>query len=81
MGWSQPSYVLVRERGPEHQKTFTIEARMRRDGDDDFSARAQGATKKQAEQGAARKALEYLRTLSENNTKPSLSQPKIAAER
>ena len=81
MGWSQPSYVLVRERGPEHQKTFTIEARMRRDGgDDDFSARAQGATKKQAEQGAARKALEYLRTLSENNTKASLSRQKIVAE-
>ncbi len=68
LGWSQPSYVLVRERGPEHQKTFTIEARLHSaNGGGDFAAKAQGPTKKQAEQGAARKALEYLRNLKDNN--------------
>ena len=70
MGWSQPMYVLVRERGPEHQKTFTVEARTSdtAGGERIYAARAQGGTKKQAEQGAARKALEYLRTLSGNNS-------------
>jgi ribonuclease-3 len=66
-GWSQPSYALVRERGPEHQKTFTVEARLRNgNGGGDFAAKAQGPTKKQAEQGAARKALEHLRNLKDN---------------
>lgn len=66
-GWSQPLYALVRERGPEHQKTFTVEARLRDgNGGADFAAKAQGPTKKQAEQGAARKALEYLRKLKDN---------------
>ena len=71
LGWSQPRYVLVRERGPEHQKTFTIEARLRHaaNGDGDYAAKAKGPTKKQAEQGAARKALEYLRNLRDNNPK------------
>ncbi len=68
LGWSQPSYVLVREHGPEHQKTFTIEARLR-NGAGDFTAKAHGPTKKQAEQGAARKALEYLRNFTDNNPK------------
>jgi ribonuclease-3 len=73
LGWSQPSYLLVRERGPEHQKIFTIEARMRSaNGGGAFTSKAQGPTKKQAEQGAARKALEYLRNLKDNN--PSSSQ-------
>lgn len=81
MGWSQPAYVLVRERGPEHQKTFTIEARLGSDGNGDFTARAQGPTKKQAEQGAARKALEHLRNLNGNNSKPAPSRRKtVTAE-
>jgi len=75
-GWSQPAYVLVRERGPEHQKTFTIEARLRSaNGGGDYTAKAQGPTKKQAEQGAARKALEYLRNLKDNN--PNSSPPAL----
>jgi ribonuclease-3 len=72
MGWSQPAYVLVKERGPEHQKTFTIEARVRtqaENGQPEYAARAEGPTKKQAEQGAARKALEYLRSLDNPNPK------------
>lgn len=72
LGWSPPAYVLVKERGPEHQKIFTVEARVRSTGQGrrEYVARAEGATKKQAEQGAAKKALEYLRHLSSNNPKP-----------
>ncbi len=72
MGWTQPAYVLVKERGPEHQKTFTVEARVRTQIESDeseFVARGEGQTKKQAEQGAAKKALEYLRTLESPNPK------------
>jgi ribonuclease III len=58
----QPAYVLVKESGPEHQKTFTIEARLLalEDGQVEFIGRAQGSTKKNAEQDAARQVLEYL---------------------
>src|SRR5579884_3281823 len=58
----QPAYVLVKESGPEHQKTFTIEARLFTfgNGEVEFVGRAQGSTKKNAEQEAARQVLEYL---------------------
>ncbi len=76
IGWAQPAYVLVKERGPEHQKTFTVEARVgaHAGAEPEFSARAEGPTKKQAEQGAARKALEYLRSLENGNPKPASSR-------
>ena len=71
LGWSQPAYLLVRERGPEHQKTFTVEAQVRTSshGKPEYAARAEGPTKKQAEQGAAKRALEYLRNLDDHKTK------------
>ena len=61
-GRPQPAYVLVNETGPEHQKTFTIEARLLTvgNGKTEFTARAKGSTKKIAEQDAARQVLEYL---------------------
>jgi ribonuclease-3 len=61
-GRPQPAYVMVKESGPEHQKTFTIEAHLlaTADGDPEFVGRAQGSTKKNAEQDAARQVLEYL---------------------
>jgi ribonuclease III len=63
LGLPQPSYVLVQEAGPEHSKTFTVEARLnikdqKRQGE--FVGRAQGMTKKTAEQDAARQLLTYL---------------------
>lgn len=60
----QPAYVLVKESGPEHQKTFTIEARLFALGGNqvEFVGRAQGSTKKNAEQDAARQVLEYLKS-------------------
>ncbi len=66
IGRPQPSYVLVKERGPEHSKTFTVEARLQpldHDGKAEFVGRAEGSTKKNAEQDAAHQVLEYLGTV------------------
>jgi len=62
VGRPQPSYVLVKERGPEHKKTFTVEARLKTDdpAQSELVGQAEGSTKKDAEQGAARQLLEYL---------------------
>jgi ribonuclease-3 len=59
-GQPQPVYVLVGEEGPEHKKTFTVEVRLPEPGLTQFVGRAQGATKKRAEQEAARQVLEHL---------------------
>ena len=67
-GRPSPDYVVIKEEGPEHKKTFTVEVRVmppgldatRPKGDADFSARAQGSTKKKAEQAAAQLALELM---------------------
>lgn len=66
IGRPQPAYVLVKEQGPEHSKTFTVEARLHPAGTEaksEFVGRAEGSTKKNAEQDAARQVLEYLATL------------------
>ncbi len=62
-GRPQPSYIVVREEGPEHSKTFTVEVRVHAAADvaGVHVSRAQGPTKKRAEQLAAQKALEELR--------------------
>ncbi|MGE0405825.1 MAG: ribonuclease III [Candidatus Korobacteraceae bacterium] len=60
LGLAPPSYVVVGERGPEHCKTFTVEARVAGSGKPDFIRRAEGPTKKAAEQAAARRALRRL---------------------
>ena len=67
LGLPQPSYVLVQEAGPEHSKTFTVEARLNtkdHKGHGEFVGRAQGLTKKTAEQDAARQLLTYLASRS-----------------
>ncbi len=76
-GHCQPLYALVKEAGPEHRKTFTVEVRLHRGGSAtaDFVAQAMGTTKKRAEQDAARLAVEYLRSL------PAASSSKEATER
>jgi ribonuclease III len=66
LGRPQPSYVLVKEQGPQHRKTFTVEARLQAVGekrDFEFVGRSEGSTKKTAEQGAARQLLDYLVSL------------------
>jgi ribonuclease-3 len=62
-GGPQPVYALVGEEGPEHKKTFTVEVRL--PPPEVFVGRAQGPTKKRAEQDAARQALEHLAASSE----------------
>lgn len=48
-GLPVPRYVLVRETGPEHRKTFTVEARV----GPTYAERAEGSSKKTAGQRAA----------------------------
>lgn len=62
-GRLQPVYAIVKEEGPDHRKTFTVEARIYSPGQSkpEFMSRAEGATKKKAEQLAAKQALEHLR--------------------
>jgi len=67
MGRPQPAYVLVKERGPEHNKTFTVQARLlKADGPNqtELVGQAEGSTKKNAEQGVARQLLEFLESPS-----------------
>jgi ribonuclease III len=52
----EPHYGVVRVQGPEHAKTFTIEVRIGKD----WSAQAEGRTKKAAAQRAARGLYERL---------------------
>ena len=51
-----PRYIIVKEAGPEHSKTFTIEVRVGKD----WMAQADGYSKKNAAQNAARLAFEQL---------------------
>jgi len=66
-GKPQPVYVLVKEEGPEHKKIFTVEVRLAEPSTAQFVGRAEGATKKRAEQEAARQVLEHL---SKMETRP-----------
>src|SRR5579872_1050258 len=52
----QPKYTIVRERGPEHSKMFTVEVRVGKD----WTGQADGRTKKIAAQRAARGLYERL---------------------
>ncbi|HLH10105.1 MAG TPA: ribonuclease III [Terriglobales bacterium] len=63
LGLPHPRYNVVHEHGPQHNKTFTIEVRIPHSGNGraDFTSQAEGTTKKQGEQAAAKLALEYLK--------------------
>jgi ribonuclease-3 len=60
MGLPQPAYVMVHESGPEHHKTFTVEVRLNTKEEPSLVGRAQGSTKKNAEQDAAQQLLAQL---------------------
>jgi len=65
-GRPQPSYTVVKEQGPEHKKTFTVELQIHSasgNGKPLLVSHAEGSTKKRAEQRAAKEALEQLRSL------------------
>jgi ribonuclease-3 len=55
-----PRYQIVHQKGPEHAKLFTVEARVGKQ----FAARAEGPSKKAAGQMAAALVLEQLRNHS-----------------
>jgi len=55
-GQTPPAYVELGREGPDHAPLFTIEARLA----DGTSARARAASKRQAEQAAARALLDRL---------------------
>jgi len=55
----QPRYTVVGERGPDHSKMFTVEARL----GPEWTAQAEGRTKKLAAQRAARGVYERLMQL------------------
>ncbi|HYG98906.1 MAG TPA: ribonuclease III [Terriglobales bacterium] len=65
MAMPQPSYVLVKEEGPEHNKVFTVEVRLQsvKGAKLEYVGAGEGPTKKKAEQDAARQAIEYLWSL------------------
>lgn len=58
MGHGLPSYTVVGESGPDHDKTFEVEV-VAHEG---LRGRGVGKTKKEAEQAAARKALERMKS-------------------
>jgi ribonuclease III len=77
-GRPQPSYVLVKEEGPDHRKTFTVEVRIHARGGGrakpEYAARAEGPTKKVAEQRAARDALARLMQADADVPKPDAAE-------
>ena len=69
-GRPQPVYVLLKEEGPDHRKTFTVEARLQgREGESQvgLAGQGEGGTKKEAEQGAASEVLRQLKALETSN--------------
>jgi ribonuclease-3 len=57
LGRPEPVYRVVDELGPDHKKIFVIQVVI----DDDIVAEASGKTKKEAQQSAARLALERIK--------------------
>jgi ribonuclease-3 len=59
-GRPQPIYALLKEHGPAHRRTFTVEARIQsKSGEIEYCASGRGSTKKRAEQNAAHRVLTY----------------------
>ena len=82
-GHDQPQYVLAAQSGPDHQKRFRIEVRVAgADGVPLTLASADGTTKKQAQQEAARLAFASLTSAAQPNERPraqSGERPKAKA--
>ncbi|MCX7929478.1 MAG: ribonuclease III [Chlorobi bacterium] len=65
-GYSAPRYQVIEERGPDHEKQFTVAVYV---GSSSVGI-GTGRSKKEAEQNAARQALEYLQTRITPTTDP-----------
>lgn len=64
LGRPQPRYIVVREQGPEHRKLFTVEVHIGSGNEDPgLVCRAEGNSKKSAEQKAAQQAFEHLKSV------------------
>jgi ribonuclease III len=63
----QPRYSIVRERGPQHSKTFTVEVSV----GPDWNAQAEGRTKKIAAQRAARGVYERMLASFPSEARPA----------
>jgi ribonuclease-3 len=59
LGWKLPEYRVIQERGPEHEKVFTIQVKVGK-GLKNYKQDGNGRTKKEAEQQAAEKLLQIL---------------------
>jgi ribonuclease-3 len=71
LGFGQPEYQVVEEHGPDHDKTFTVELRIRAiQQGSDLVQRGQGRTKKVAEQRAAQAALFELKRAGSAGVQP-----------
>jgi ribonuclease-3 len=75
LGLPMPRYHIVRESGPEHSKTFTVEARVGQQ----FAERAEGTSKKAAGQRAAERVLAQLVNSNNDHSTP-LAQDSAAPE-
>jgi ribonuclease III len=71
LGRPEPIYRVVDEIGPDHKKTFVVQVMIR----DEVIAESSGRTKKEAQQSAARLALESLK----NNPPPAVGSPDIGS--
>jgi ribonuclease III len=81
LGMAQPVYMLVQEAGPEHNKTFTVEVRLNTKNGGapaEFVARAQGSTKKTAEQDAAKQLLAYLASRPQSTAAKAVREVRAA---
>lgn len=65
-GYAAPQYRVIEERGPDHEKQFTVAVYV---GSSSVGI-GSGRSKKEAEQNAARQALEYLTSRSTPRTDP-----------
>ena len=60
-GAGHARYAVTAESGPDHRKSFAVEARLEKDGNSTVLGSATAATKKEAQQLAAQAAFEKLR--------------------
>ena len=71
-GHDQPQYILIDQSGPDHQKRFRIEVRIAgANGAHRTLASAEGSTKKQAQQEAARLAFTSLDRSAQSRAAPN----------
>lgn len=74
-----PVYRVRSESGPDHHKKFVVEVRLKAAGEPGSAlARGTGSTKKRAEQDAARRALEQLRSAA--NDASTAAEPGVETE-